>query len=1078
MNYSETIITRAVEWPTEIQPLSCLLDLPIPAQLVDDSCPTVSTRASPLLKELRGLLSRSSGHLSESQTEVLDVLDIVLSSVGTLRALSRMSSNDNLHATKSIWSLLIRSLVRACYVDSHALEDATFVRPRSPYVHSMMEDGHAFLLMSHLVDDIWPEKSQAGNVVSERPCDNVEGRQDGSTGYGYGESVTTSYDEESISRSTGYGWSDTSTDPTSAQSSSIPLDAHIVAYWPHQRSAVLPFLCVAGEDDIFDLMRGLLYQRCAWGVVEPVIGIILSTAGYVGRVVLGWSEEAIRDPGVLPIVHFAYADGTRTDPSIGVYDLTNPESTLKFAQFILSLRTHVEAVVRQCNQPVFKRLPWRSDTIDDEECGPEEQWEQRITNWLHSVEGCRHPFPLASPLPTLRPSLSVGAMGSRRSARTPSRAGSEPVHSHYTRPWSVDSSEDVSPGERARLLLQQSSDFSTTDTTTTDSVPPTDEHRGRSQKPKPGGRQHSSDALSCSRLGTKALQGIGPGAKLSFSSYSHDRKMAGIANVKLPAGAAGVDPRLIDEINHQLDFYEDMTRYLKPPIAHLSGIPHVDRRIKDLRKHFFEQMKDVSKRNEASEQDSDDDDDGEVDLDSDKADLIPVEELDQEYWEIIAGSFSHLLWASVGAYTKLLGGKTHNEAEARHDWDALLNLGFVASGEVASARLLFERPLSLSRNVAVDLLKSSEPRKAKPFKDHAKALHGLCFRVRDTLAGRSVRSPIYLQADQATYRAHAHIEEVDELFASMDVAVRTIIKRGMAEPDFGICDAILMLPVDLRCKNTEPLIRLTGTGDSLQAAKLKMLTDDQIEEQEDRQTSLNPKARSRSKGQSRGSKSVNSSRWSDLGSIAEEHDGLERSVQAKTPAQKLSGAPANKDKTDSDEQTNGKGKDWQTPFAVTCSETCLNKPKRLPMAVINIQELLTKLLLAVLIAEYKKPSTSYKKALYQTKMYLDGSVRYLASLGITNRAVFGLATNGVQGAILMAWFSEITNTVYIVERNLRTFDISSPIQVYHFVTVLLRLRRDSDTKLKKLVEKVVGEDAFVQTTWTKTAQYERYPVED
>ncbi|KAK0468800.1 hypothetical protein IW261DRAFT_1517436 [Armillaria novae-zelandiae] len=1067
MNYSETIITRAVQWPTGIQSLSCLLDLPIPAQLVDDSCPTVSTKASPLLKELREILSCSSGQLSESQTEVLDVLDIVLSSVGTLRALWRISSNDTLHSTKPIWSLLVRSLVRACYVDSHALEDVAFMRPRSPYVHSTVEDGHAFLLMSHLVDDIRPKISPAGIVVSERRCDKVEGRLDGSSGYSYGESVTASYDEESILRGTSYGWSDTSTDPTSAQSSSIPLDAHILAYWPRPRSAVLPFLCIAGEDDIFDLMSGLLYQRCAWGVVEPVIGIILSTTGYVGRVVLGWSEEAIRDPGVLPMVHFAYADGTRTDPSIGVYDLTDPGSALKFGQFILSLRTHIEAVVMQCSQPIFKRLPWRSDTIDDEECGPEEQWEQRITNWLHSVEGCRHPFPSASPLPTLRPSLSVGAMGSRRSARTPSKAGSEPIH--------IDNSEDISPGERARLFLQQSSDFSATGTTTTDSVPPTDEHRGRSQKPKPGRRQHSSDALSCSGLVTKALQGIGPGANLSFSSYSYGRKMVSIANVKLPARAAGLDPRLIDEINHQLDFYEDMTRYLKPPTALLREVPQVDRRIKDLRKHFFEQMKDISKCNKASEQDSNDD--GEVDVDSDKADLIPVEELDQEYWEIIAGSFSHLLWASVGAHTKLLGGKAHDEADARHDWDALLNLGFVASGEVASARLLFERPLSLSRNVAVDLLKSPEPRKAKPFKDHANVLYRLCFgAAHQALLERSVHSPIYLQAEQAMCRAHEHIEEVDELFASMDDAVRTIIKRGMAEPDFGICDAILILPVDLRCKITEPLIRLTDN--SLQAAKLKMLTDDKIEEQEDRQTSINPKARSRSKDQSRGSKSVNSSRRGDLGSIIEEHDGLERPVQAKTPAQKLSVARANKDQTDSDEQTNGKGKDWQIPFAVTCSETCLNGPERLPMAVINIQELLNKLLLTVLIAEYKKPSTSYKKALYQTKMHLEGSVRYLASLGITNRAVFGLATNGVQGAILMAWFSEITNTVYIVERNLRTFNISSPIQVYHFVTVLLHLRRDSDTKLKELVEKVVGEDAFVQTTWTKTAQYERYPVED
>lgn len=96
MNSSETIITRAVEWPTEIQSLSCLLDLPIPAQLIDDSCPMISINASPLLKELRELPPLCRSQLSESQTDVLDVLDIVLSSVGTLRAFSRISRKDNL----------------------------------------------------------------------------------------------------------------------------------------------------------------------------------------------------------------------------------------------------------------------------------------------------------------------------------------------------------------------------------------------------------------------------------------------------------------------------------------------------------------------------------------------------------------------------------------------------------------------------------------------------------------------------------------------------------------------------------------------------------------------------------------------------------------------------------------------------------------------------------------------------------------------------------------------------------------------------------------------------------------------
>ncbi|PBK67667.1 hypothetical protein ARMSODRAFT_296167 [Armillaria solidipes] len=205
--------------------------------------------------------------------------------------------------------------------------------------------------------------------------------------------------------------------------------------------------------------------------------------------------------------------------------------------------------------------------------------------------------------------------------------------------------------------------------------------------------------------------------------------------------------------------------------------------------------------------------------------------------------------------------------------------------------------------------------------------------------------------------------------------------------DFGICDAILMLPVDLRCKITEPLIRLTDTGDSLQAAKLKMLTDDRIEEQEDRKSSLQRNASSNSKGQSRESKSVNSSRRSDLGSTTEEYDGLEPLVQNRTPAQKSTGESANEGKTHSDEQPNEKEKDWQNPFAVTCSKI-FNEPEGLLMAVIDIQELLTRLLLAVLAAEHKKPTTSYKKALYQVNMYLEASVRYLASLGITNRAVF------------------------------------------------------------------------------------------
>ncbi|KAG7445574.1 uncharacterized protein BT62DRAFT_896617 [Guyanagaster necrorhizus] len=106
-------------------------------------------------------------------------------------------------------------------------------------------------------------------------------------------------------------------------------------------------------------------------------------------------------------------------------------------------------------------------------------------------------------------------------------------------------------------------------------------------------------------------------------------------------------------------------------------------------------------------------------------------------------------------------------------------------------------------------------------------------------------------------------------------------------------------------------------------------------------------------------------------------------------------------------------------------------------------------------------------------MYTEASVRYLASLGVTKQAVFALATDGLEGAVLMAWCSSDSETVYIVERNVQTFNISSPIEIYHFVTVLLRLREYGDTKLEDAVLKVLEVDGFQQKSWSKTAQFNK-----
>jgi hypothetical protein len=61
---------------------------------------------------------------------------------------------------------------------------------------------------------------------------------------------------------------------------------------------------------------------------------------------------------------------------------------------------------------------------------------------------------------------------------------------------------------------------------------------------------------------------------------------------------------------------------------------------------------------------------------------------------------------------------------------------------------------------------------------------------------------------------------------------------------------------------------------------------------------------------------------------------------------------------------------------------------------------------------------------------------------------------------------------YLIERNVRKFDISSPIQTFHFATFLLRLRDDQE-QLKRRVEAKLregGVDRNRLRDWRKSAQ--------
>ncbi|KAG7439619.1 uncharacterized protein BT62DRAFT_957902 [Guyanagaster necrorhizus] len=1034
------IVSRATEWPTEIQHLACLLDSPIPSRLANGPYPPVSSRASPLLEELESILECSPEHLTDSSSEVLDILDLLLSTVAALRVLAGGSKDDTRQSTIPFWSLLIRSLSFMCYDKSYIMQDVAFVRPRLSHSSNTMEDGHASLLISHIVEDIW------------RPRPVVEDDASGHLSIMRAERSN----ESSSDSDTSYERTEASTDPTSAQSYYVPLDGHILAYWRHPNSVVLPYLCVTDEEDIFSLMSGVVYQRSTWGICKPVIGIILSKTGFVGRVVFGWLDNVCADPDVLPTVRFAYADGTRTDPSLGVYDLTDAVSALKFAQFIIGLRAHVEGIVAQCQAPTFKRLSWRSDTIDDDDSGSEEeQWEQRIVCWRNTVERCDTDHTAPSDTPSTNCCCSSNIADSeKRTTRSSSKARSA---RHPRRSMSADSKRERPPAEPTPFVPdidlrypREPSLGATGSKTPSDRASAQLDERGGQETKTDGGssnnentgkRSKSADALSCSALGAKSLAGISPAAKLSFSSYAHDRKIISLSNIPLDTNAHGIVDAA-DEINEMLEFYEEMTKYMKPPIEQNES-PVVDKRIEEVRDHFLVQIDACSGGKNTSQ-------------------------LPRHFWEVISGCFSSLLWASVGGYSKELADKSPNEAEARHEWDILLNLGFVNVHELASGRVVLERALSLSRNVAADVMNTSPTSAAAEFQGVARQSRNISYQhvlqLEDPKFMSSSNSKLVRQAEDFHLVAATQSRAVSALFDNAEAARKAILKRAGDEPELGIVDAILTLPLERLQLIEEPLICITETRETVNAAKT--LSEDNISEPDENAVSEMPKVRrSRPVHGSRRTKSATTQ--SELLSIAEEQEG-----HIQVPDEEVGR------RTDDKQGSNGtratRKENLLRPFSVTCSVTKLAPKMTFPPGVVmDVKELLTKLLLAVLVAEYKKPTQTYAKAVVQAKMYAEASVRYLASLGVTKQAVFALATDGVEGAVLMAWCSSDSETVYIVERNVQTFNISSPIEVYHFVTVLLRLREYGDTTLKDAVLKALEAEEFQQKSWSKTAQFNR-----
>ncbi len=172
----------------------------------------------------------------------------------------------------------------------------SFALPKPLDTNCAVLDGHAALLVSHLADQLQSPRTEAVEAVNQPADDPSSITERHAVGSNHGESGCSISDaDESLSEhsaeDSSYESMETSTQPTSAPSSIVPVEAHVLSHWRQPYCVALPFLCIADEESIIPLVKSTVYQRYTWGISEPVVGMIMSETGSTGRVVMGWTDE-------------------------------------------------------------------------------------------------------------------------------------------------------------------------------------------------------------------------------------------------------------------------------------------------------------------------------------------------------------------------------------------------------------------------------------------------------------------------------------------------------------------------------------------------------------------------------------------------------------------------------------------------------------------------------------------------------------------------------------------------------------------------------------------------------------------
>ncbi|KAJ6490627.1 hypothetical protein C8R47DRAFT_1045418 [Mycena vitilis] len=413
--------------------------------------------------------------------------------------------------------------------------------------------------------------------------------------------------------------------------------------------------------------------------------------------------------------------------------------------------------------------------------------------------------------------------------------------------------------------------------------------------------------------------------------------------------------------------------------------------------------------------------------------------LSTEHQRIMCGRLSALLFATLGAYTLAAKSQalTLYEAEFRHDWDALLYQFYHGSetGISPSTPLIFSNSLEHTIHLARNALADQDVKQISALcKEQLQANSTQCV----TAFQASLYNPsVSKQALAASNQANEQLQTVSVLGDRLKSIVEM---RSSKEPNDGKVDAVLFFQIgDSHDLKNEEILRYNKKVSSKPPALL-------------------PPYKLTPEPAPSGSKSASS---------------------VKVPPSESTPTPSEP------EAASGPGVPdpatiilqdpiLQNPFHVNALTV---KPLALSPSEVEIKSFEGLLLLPHATAEYKKADKDEGKPLNQGRMYLVSIASFYSTLGIDDYPFYCLVTSGKLGAVLMAWKSSKQDKIYVMERNVVKFDISSPIEAFQFATFLLRLHDDSLRLAQRVTEKLeaLGEEdgeVFRQRIkeWKKASQ--------